>query len=443
MAFDPAFSQFAWAPEAIPGVPADTRVDVDFATAAIIDTPATFERTEILPGGEAPEDLPAGRTPTFAVNVPNLHPDTIFWPFGWIIGAVSDGSEMIAASDHWLHTFSIQETDNRISPYFTGYMFKDDGHGIRALGSIISQISGSFAQGTALGMDITALQERVDYWGDAVRTGTGTAKVFVRGIGLENFASVPFLVDAASDLDLKVTSGDADELVGQVRQGAEAYGPDQTLIRGQWNWIHRGALSTFLGDRADKIEVYVTTTGTIVAADVYHLPRRRATPVKSTPDPAGVVVAVYSEMKVDDILFPVTTGQWTISKTGAAQETDFGAGRQPVRTVPRGFLRGEVTLTRRYKDVEMVKRIEKNTPFAWRLDMYTRDTSWDPANLEADRVSIECPRLIATGSTVAVTGPNEMTETVTARAAPGTGGEPAITVEIVNTQETLGFLPPA
>lgn len=437
MSFDPAFSQFAYGPESIQGVPSDTVIDVDHATAAITDTAALIPRTEILPGGQQPEALPGARTPAFGARIPNLHPDSAYPAIAWLIGRKATASEVIAASGHWLHTFSIQESDFIYNPYFSGYMYKDDGHGIRALGSIVQSIAGAFGQGQELGIDLTALPERVDYHGDAVRTGTGTAKVYVRGIVDHNFQVTPFATDALADLDLKVISGDADEMVVQARLGnVEAYGSNQTLVRGAWNWVHHGPDDAFLGSRADMTEVYVTTSGTIVADDVYNVPRRRATPAKSTPDPAGVVVAAYSQMSIDGVLTPVTSGSWTMSKTGATQEGDFGRGRQPTRTAPRGFLALEVQLQRRYRSIDMLKRVELNTPFAWRLDYYTRDTSWDPARFEADRISIVCPRMIVTGTTPAITGPDETTESFTATAHPD-GATPAITVEIVNQQETL------
>lgn len=440
MAFDPAFSQLSYGPELVAGVPADTVIDVDHATVGITDTPVTIPRTEILPGGQQPEPLPGGRTPAMVARIPNLHPDSAYAPFAWLIGRKADATEVIAASGHWLHTFSILESDFIYLPHFTGQMYSDNGNGIRALGCIVQSIAGSFGQGVELGMDLTAIPERADYHGDAVRTGTGTAKLYVRGIVDFNFPLASFATDVLSDLDFKMVSSTATEVVLKVRQGnVEAYGPDQTVTRNAWNWIHHGPTSIMLGDRADMIEVYVTAAGTIVADDVYHVARRRATPAKSTPDPAGVVVAAYSRMQVNDALFPVQTGNWTMNKTGAAAENEFGAGRQQTRTVPRGFLALSLTLNRRQRDVDLLAKLERNASISWQVDYFTRDTTWDPARFEADRISIICPNMIVSGTTPAITGPDEIAETVTLTAHPD-GATPAITVEIVNGQETLPLL---
>lgn len=434
--FDPGYGQAAWAWELIAGVPQDSgRIDFDFSASSGADTPTSIERTEILPGGESPEKLPSKRTPVLGYTIPNVHPETSWLPFFALIGKAAAGVEVGPASGYYLHTVALDESDLTAPGSLTGYVFKDDGQGVRFLESRVQSTAISFGQGASISQEVTLIPGRADYWGDPVRTGTGTAKLAMRGICDLNFVRGLYLLEDNSDLFVKVISSTGTTVTVQVKLGTGGvYSADQVLTKAAWNWIGYGADLIMVGNRADKGELYVPSAGTYVADDVYRIPRRRVTPVKSAPDPADVVVEVYSSAEVDGQEFRLTQGTTTLEKTGVTAEQQFG-GRQAARTVSRGFLKPTLTFQRQYLDIEFLHALEMGRTFSFRLDLYARGF-FDDSGLESARVSLFGPKWTPEGSTPTVQGAAEMSENITATAAPD-GATPAFTVEVVNTQSSL------
>jgi hypothetical protein len=428
MSFDPSQALCRFAFEDIAGVPrvAGPFHDIEnFAGETFTNTPETIQRTNITRAEERSRGL-VGKVPaagTLTLDAVNVAQDWLWWAL--LLGGRTTAVDTpeVGANRHRIFV----KTARDFPAQGTLYGWRDDSIAQRLLAAMCSQIQLTFAERALVGMVVTFVGGRGDYFDDPVRTaGAGTAFPALRGMHAAQFGT-----DATQNFHVEITAVTATLITFKRKVGdGDAMSVGTTIAtRGEWTNFADEA-DIIQGNPGDRVQIYWPVAGTFAVGDILRFDRVRDVWVPSFPD-ALVVNEVFSTISFDGADFEMNDGTITFSKPTEAR---FGfGGRRSRRVRQRGLRDYAISLNREYLDTKIRRKLELGETFDLRVHLSTGVGIGTSGNLYQS-AEIIAPLCDPSGPTATATDASTMNEAITATVHPSTDATypNAITAEFVN-----------